>query len=462
MSELIQHVPTLPRIFRFLGLPVEIRCEVVDHLSGPSDIKALCLVSKEICNIATPRLYNRVDLYPKSDPNDLEEEEAKMLARVISLLSATSNLRFIRILNTGRFGESTTEAIDALLPQLQENALTDFNFSDDKTNMFPTRRQLRLLWSRQKNLQNMQLTTDHFPYPIDPFNETQEFPIYLPKSVTRLGLTNNYWQFSPYGDAMLDPLMFTDMFRLRCLTLNGPLTSKVVHRLNLLFASRSLFNLTELHLEQAIFQETLELSNLASLDLLSFGGGRRSQNYNVKSKELVVPADLPLRKLVWIGGNPVYPTTLETVLTRVISLEHLEIESFVGFDRTTRARKALAEAIQMHKATLKTLIIDELMLTEASAYDRQFLRRIWMCKQLEVLSLPLPPNKPVAYYMKIIASLPCLKEFKIYDHEGANSDINGPRIVELIKEVSNFPRMEFFGFTHSSFPNLRRLSHSSN
>lgn len=459
MAELIQPVATLPKIFRFLGLPVEIRCEVVNHINRPSDIKALCLVSKEICDIATPRLYHRVDLYPESDPKILEEGEVKMLARVISLLSATSNLRFIRILNTGRFGESTTAAIDALLPQLQENALTEFNFSDDKTNFFPTSRQLRLLWSRQKNIQNVQLTTDHIPYPIDPFNETQEAPIYLPKSVTRLGLTNKNWRFSPYGDAMLVPLISTDMVPLRCLTLNGPLTSKVVYRLNLLFASRSLSNLTDLHLEQATFQETLELSNLASLDLLSFGGGRNSYNYNIESKGLVVPADFPLRKLVWIGGNPVYPTTLETVLTRVISLEYLEIESFVAFDRTTRARKALAEAIQMHKATLKTLVIDELMLTEASAYDRQFLRRILMCKQLEVLSLPLPPDKPVAYYMKIIASLPCLEEFKIYDREGANSDVTGNRITKLIKAVEKFPRIKFFGFSYSSFPNIRRLSH---
>lgn len=55
-----------------------------------------------------------------------------MLARVFSLLSGTANLRFIRMLNTGRFGVSTTEAIDVLLPQLQENALTEFNFSDEK------------------------------------------------------------------------------------------------------------------------------------------------------------------------------------------------------------------------------------------------------------------------------------------------------------------------------------------
>lgn len=63
-----------------------------------------------------------------------------MLVKVISPFSARSDLRFIRILNTGRFGSPTTEAINALLPQLQENALIEFNFSVDKTNSFSTRR----------------------------------------------------------------------------------------------------------------------------------------------------------------------------------------------------------------------------------------------------------------------------------------------------------------------------------
>lgn len=155
----------------------------MNHLSRPSEIKALCLVSKEICDIATPRLYNRVDLYPKSDPKNPGEEEVQMLARIISLLSGTANLRFIRILNTGRFGESTTEAIDALLPQLQENALTEFNFSDDDANFFPTFRQLRLLWRRQKSLRNMQMTTDQIPYP---FKEPQDLSI-CPNQLLGLG-----------------------------------------------------------------------------------------------------------------------------------------------------------------------------------------------------------------------------------------------------------------------------------
>lgn len=80
-----------------------------------------------------------------------------------------------------------------------------------------------------------------------------------------------------------------------------------------------------------------------------------------------------------------------------------------------------------------------------------------MCKRLEVLSLPLPPNKPVAYYINIIASLPRLEEFQIYDRAAAAIDVTEPRIVELIKAVGKFPRLEIFGFRKSSAENSLRV-----
>lgn len=134
--------------------------------------------------IATPRLYNRADLISKSDQNNLEEEEGKMLARVSSLLSARSNLWSIRILSTGRFSFQTTKAMDALLPQLHENALIEFNFSADERNFFPTLEEQHLQVSRQENLQNIQLCTHHIPSLIVFLEKTREPPYCLPKSIT--------------------------------------------------------------------------------------------------------------------------------------------------------------------------------------------------------------------------------------------------------------------------------------
>lgn len=447
MAEFIQHLATPPLTFRFLELPVEIQIEILNHLSRPSYIKALCRVSKEIRDIATPRLYNRVDLTWRRGQNNPKEREDTLLARISSLLSAPSNLQFIRILNIGCFGPQTTKAIDALLPQLKENGLIEFNFWDNPDNFFPTPEQLCLLWSRQKNLRNIQLCSDHVEFLRDFFEQTQEPRNCLPKSFTRLGLANFHQLPS---DVLLLPLNIVDISRLRSLTLSGAIPSKVVYHLNRLFASRSFFRLTHLHVEVAVFQETLELSNLPSLYHLTFGLRRGSYPYIFENKGLVVPADFPLRILVWAGLNPLHHPTLESVLTQVKGLEHLEIESYRPI---TSARKALAEAIEMHKATLKTLLIDEFIVTEASVYDEQFLSRILRCKKLKVVTLPLPPNKPVSYYINIVASLPCLGRFRIYDRAGAHMDGTEPRSVELVKALQKFPRIEIFQFVESMYPN---------
>ena len=446
MAEFIQHLATPPLTFRFLELPVEIQIEVVNHLSRPSHIKALCRVSKEIWDIATPRLYNRVDLTWRRGQNNPKEQEDTLLARISSLLSAPSNLQFIRILNIGCFGPQTTKAIDALLPQLKENGLIEFNFWDHPDNFFPTPEQICLLWSRQKNLRNIQLCSHHVEFLIDFFEQTQEPRNCLPKSITRLGFANFHELTS---DVLLLPLNIVDISRLRSLTLSGPIPSKVVYQLNRLFASRSFFRLTDLHVEVAVFQETLELSNLPSLYHLSFGLRRGSYPYMFENKGLVVPADLPLRILVWAGLNPLHYPTLESVLTQVKGLERLEIESSHPI---TSARKTLAEAIEMHKATLKWLFLDEFIETEASVYDEQFLRPILRCKKLKVLALPLPPNKPVSYYTNIVASLPCLGSFRIYDRAGAHMDGTEPLSVELVKALQKFPQIENFQFLESMYP----------
>lgn len=46
----------------FLRLPVELRAKIVVGLSKYSELKALCLVSKHLSDLATPCLYYRVDL----------------------------------------------------------------------------------------------------------------------------------------------------------------------------------------------------------------------------------------------------------------------------------------------------------------------------------------------------------------------------------------------------------------
>lgn len=451
--------PAMQTTSPFLRLPVELRSEVVNHLNHPKDLKALCLTSKEICDVATPRLYHRVDLVVKSRQNLSEAQENKLLSRVNSLLSAPSNLRFIRILNTGRFGLRTTDAIHALLPQLRVDALIEFNFSSSCAENFPTGRQLQLLWCRQKNLQNFHLCTFHIPFLVDFFKKTK-LPINsLTKAVTKLELTYCVGELEQESAAMQFPFRTVRLSCIRYLTLNGQIPSKVVEWLNRLFANRAFANLKELHIDQATFTTTLEPRNLPYLELFSFGGGQEQYRNSINEMEPEFPLNFPLRGLRWIGVDPVYPTTLENVLMRITGLEYLEVESFTGFERTARGRKSLAEAIESHRPTLKVLLMDEFINTTASAYDSQFIKRILKCKKLRVLSLPLPPNKSVTYYIDIIESLPHLVELQIYDRVGADYDGTEPCSVALIKALKMYPRIKFFAFSKCLHPDERRRSY---
>lgn len=140
----------------FLKLPIEVQVEVVNNISLYSDLKALCLVSEELCNLATPRIYHKVDLKIESIRNQSqfpdEEEDRCMLSRIRSLLLQPENLAFVRVLKTGWFGQESTTLMDELLPLLPESSLLKFSYSTNSESRFPTPLQIKFFWGRQKRL----------------------------------------------------------------------------------------------------------------------------------------------------------------------------------------------------------------------------------------------------------------------------------------------------------------------
>lgn len=96
----------------FLNLPVELQIEVVNNISLYSDLKALCLVSKALNNIATPKIYYQVDLRigdldgEVNVPNEAQDQ--RMLSRIRSLLVKPANLGFLKVLKTGWIGDRPT------------------------------------------------------------------------------------------------------------------------------------------------------------------------------------------------------------------------------------------------------------------------------------------------------------------------------------------------------------------
>lgn len=85
----------------FLRLPVELQIKVLNNISLYSDLKALRMTSKELSNIATPRLYRKVDLRMSDDYGAIKsinqkKKDCEILPRIDSLLLAPANLPFVR------------------------------------------------------------------------------------------------------------------------------------------------------------------------------------------------------------------------------------------------------------------------------------------------------------------------------------------------------------------------------
>lgn len=130
--------------FPFLGLPVELQVEVVNNISLYSDLRALCLTSKEVSSIATPRLYYKVDLKRnRIDDGAKASRKKKLLSRIDSLLRGPANLSFIRIFQTDEtFRPKSTALMDRLMPLLREYFLIEFSYSTTSIFCFPTPSQM--------------------------------------------------------------------------------------------------------------------------------------------------------------------------------------------------------------------------------------------------------------------------------------------------------------------------------
>lgn len=172
--------------FWLLGLPVELWTEIFKYLSKYSDLKALRLVSKRVSDIATPRQYYEVDL-----KKDRTQEDVPMVVRIRTLLAGPANLRFIRILKTPPYGPESTQLMDQVLPLLRKDFLTEFSFSTTSSTRFPTPIQMKFLWARQENLQNLKLYSHMVPN-LEEFLELEPSRSALLRSFTKLDISDKF------------------------------------------------------------------------------------------------------------------------------------------------------------------------------------------------------------------------------------------------------------------------------
>lgn len=435
--------------FLFLRLPVELQSEVLSHVTRYSSLRALCLVSKEVSYIATPRLFYKVDLRQKdwSDEQSIRQRLGylRMLTQIKSLLTKPANLLLVRVLKTSYLTPESTELVGRLLPLFRTDFLTGISFAPKSIRCFPTPQQTQLLLSRQRKIKNLKLCS-HMAPSVDEFvrkNEQSRKAVLA--SFTRLNISDEYDGCSTNTPAtMYWPLENLDLSVLRDLHVSGlGVPSHFLARLNALFARGIFVNLSRLMFEWVVFDDTLTLTNMPSLKLLNLS----YCTYVKSDRPLVFKDDFKLRYF-WFStcGNI---AELVPLLAQIKGLEHLSIFGFEPVWEVDKTQRDVAGAISLYKETLLTLDLGENLNLEfligRTMWHFHVVEAIKECKKLVVLCLPLVSDKPPYYYRHLTQDLPDLIGLTVYDGINNCSTWDSRTAFQLFPPLSKLSYVHFKG-----------------
>lgn len=413
-------------VFPFLHLPAELQDEVLNHLSLYSDLKNLCLLSKELSTTATRQLYYRVDLRLRSGSGSstmrksYEEKELQRLQKIRSLLLQPANLRFVRVFKTGEFGQDSTLLTDQLLPLFQKDSLLKFSYSTISTRCFPTPLQLQFLLGRQKQLHNLRLYSHLVPWIERSLEKREAGQKALASSFTKLDVGSSIeWEMT--STILFWPLKNLDLSLLQSLSLHGYILPECVPALIDLFAGQSFVSLTKLSLieiGQSLktlgLRSTLTLDNVPSLKSLVI---HDSDIVRGPIPTLAFPYHFQLQSLKISSLFDVYGLT--SLLTEIRGLENLMIETCKQVRKVDQEISDLADAIVLHKDTLQVFKL-ELDLwglkrrPNTQQWDAAFVKKIQACKKIVDLSIPLVWNYPVSYCHNLFEEFPNLSSLVIF------------------------------------------------
>ena len=399
--------------FPFLSLPLELQTEAVNYLREYSDLKALRLTSKQLSDIATPRLYYKVDLRTGA-----KENESWMRQRINSLLLQPANLLFVRILKTPCLRAEETQLLGQLLPLLKQDSLTRFKYFALSKKRFPTPTQMKFIWNHQKKLQNQKLYWHMVPSLEAILKECGPSKVALLKSFTRLEISDGYHTHRS-SDAMTNimsrSLKVLDLSILQKLRIWGEHSGSVIlPLLTTLFANGSFINLEKLFISNVGFEKTVRLTKLPllnSLTLREFGA-----NFGIVPLEL---AD-DIRLSTFSGSTIFHIEEITPVLAQMKGLESLHIKCREEIISPTRAQQDFINAIISNNQDTLSVLNLELKLqgsaTPFNVYIWEFYitKDIQCCKKLVTLCLPRI-KMPISSYCGLIAALPNLESLTIHD-----------------------------------------------
>lgn len=441
------HEATDEIAFRFLHLPTELQTGIVNNVRRYSDLKALCLVSKEISDIATPRLFYKVDLKKEETEEATTEQinSLRTIAQINSLLAKPANLLYVRILKTSVLERGVTELMGRLLPFLRTDYLTDFSYATRSRSCFPTPKQIQFLLCRQRNIQNLKFFS-HMTASVDDFMKRNKPRLRaLFSSFTKLDINDNWTGSTANTPAtMYWPLVNLDLWVLQSLHISGVrVQSFLLSCLNALFANGPFANLTKLKFSMIQFRETLTLTNMPSLTRLIFEF--------CKPRNHILPLVLADGfKLPYFSYSTcAHVKGLVPFLTQIRGLQHLFISAFEPVWQTDQGQADLAFAITLHKDTLRTLDLRENLNLEccinATLWDDYVVDVIGSCQNLVRLHLPIVSRKPPSYYFFLAEKFPHLVSLTIYDGINYCSGWNPGIALQLFPAFSKLEFVHFKG-----------------
>ena len=439
------HKPTMDEIaFPFLSLPVELQTGIMNYLRDYSDLKALCLASKHVSEIATPRLYYELDLRNEGNCHALP-----MMQRIRSLLIQPANLHFVRIIKTLALGAEESQLMGRLLPLLRPDSLTELSFRAISPRHFPTPPQMEFIWNHQKNLQNQRLYSHMVPELDLILRKRGPSQTALLKSFTELNINDRTSKCSVDVRSMMSwPLKSLDLSILQRLRIGGLYIGDVVlSSLNTLFARGSFVNLRELTFSWIVFEKEMVLTNLPSLKVLTL----RECTGVLPTLPLVIADDIRLSSFFgWIFGEV---EEMIPVLAQIKGLECLHIKRRHRILAMDQAQKELVRAMISHKKTLRVLNLEESLSSsnrvDAMLWDFHIVKAIQSCRKLIRLSIPLLSNRSINYYREMIASFPDLETLTIYDSLATCANWSLDNAVMLFSASTNLETICFKG----SLPN---------
>lgn len=423
-----------------LRVAKEIQVMIFRYITRPSDLKNLCLVSKELSSIATPVLYYRVDLTPRELTQDehlhgLDPIPLEQRARVEALLSNRQNLKEIRILITSECGSTVTGMLNRVLVNLVEDQLLELHYGNKgmrstnrnlhgTENCFPSEAQMELIWNRQRKLQTCH--SKHLSTLSRALNANRLEASLVFRPLKELVLLEE--ELNPrLIDLVKRSLRNGWMPALRKLKLAQWRSNQSLQILHDLFAARAFRNLTEIYLKDSTFRATLHLANCPMLRSISIINCRKLPD---GAATLSIPPRAKIRSLHYAADADVAQyKLLAPIMTQIQGLESLVLELIspetededFPEEEIDQFRSELAYALEMHQASLTELVVCEQQGCETTLTfaGEELFQAIQGCGKLFRLAVTLSVEDPVRRYCQLIEELPYLAYYWLmhcWDH----------------------------------------------